>query len=40
MPNSLFVCAVLKIVGIVCIFNNIFVPLQKKFLKQKITDKN
>jgi hypothetical protein len=31
MPNSLFVCAVVKILGIVCDFDNIFVPLQKKF---------
>lgn len=31
MPNSLFVCANVKILGIVCIINNIFVPLQKKF---------
>ena len=31
MPNSLFVCAVVKIVGIVCVINYIFVPLQKNF---------
>ena len=30
MPNSLFVCAIVKILGIVCDFGNIFVPLQKK----------
>lgn len=29
MPNSLFVCAVVKILGIVCIFDYIFVPLQR-----------
>lgn len=34
MPNSLFLCAVVKILGIVCDFDNIFVPLQKKFKKE------
>lgn len=33
MPNSLFLCAVVKILGIVCDFDNIFVPLQKKMFK-------
>ena len=34
MPNSLFLSAIVQILGIACVFNNIFVPLQRNLKKE------